>query len=370
MLKVLVVDDEPGIRSGIKRILKSYSVGFPFMEEDFYFDIIEASTGEDAIETINKQSIDIVLLDNKLPGIEGVEVLEYINKKKFDISVMIITSYASLDLAVKSTRNGAYNFVPKPFTPDELKSAIENITKHLYLKRMTNQMNDDDKQIKFQFLSVLSHELKSPIDSVEGYIKMMHDKEAGNNVDDYLGIIDRSLARLQGMRHLINDLLNLTKIESGEKAREISDVDLTEILKFSKDTHEPLAEQKKVKIYLDSPEHLYISADRQEIEIVFNNLISNAIKYNIEEGYVNISIKDSGRNAIVTIEDTGIGMSMEDIAKLFHDFVRIKNIKTRSIVGTGLGLSIVKKIIELYKGKIDVSSTPGKGSIFTITIPK
>ena len=369
-LKLLVVDDEPGIRSGIQRILKSYSVGFPFMDEDFFFDIIEAATGEEAIEIITQQPIDIILLDNKLPGIEGVEVLEYLNKNKYDISVTMITSYASLELAVKSTKNGAYNFVPKPFTPQELKSAIENITKHLFLKRMTKQMNEDDKQIKFQFLSVLSHELKSPINAVEGYLRMMKDKEVGNEVDDYIEIIDRSLIRIKGMRHLINDLLDLTKIESGEKTRELVKIDLTEILKFSSDTLEPLANQKKIKIYSDSPENLFITADRQEIEIIFNNLISNAIKYNKEGGHVNITLKELASSVLITVEDTGIGMTGDDIAKLFHDFVRIKNINTKNIVGTGLGLSIVKKLIELYNGKIDVSSTPNEGSIFTISIPK
>ncbi|NTW34084.1 MAG: response regulator, partial [Bacteroidetes bacterium] len=171
-LKLLVVDDEPGIRSGIIRILKNYTVDFPFIEDEFSYEIIEAATGEEALDLINKSQLDIILLDNKLPGIEGVEVLEYINKIKYDALVMMITSYASLELAVKSTKNGAYNFVPKPFTPTELKSAIENITKHLVLKRMTQKMHTDEKQIKYQFLSMLSHELKSPINAVEGYLRI------------------------------------------------------------------------------------------------------------------------------------------------------------------------------------------------------
>ena len=93
---------------------------------------------------------------------------------------MMITSYASLDLAVKATNNGAYNFVPKPFTPQELKAAMESITKHLFLKRMTRKMQAEGKEIRFQFLSVLSHELKSPINAIEGYLQIMQDKQAGN----------------------------------------------------------------------------------------------------------------------------------------------------------------------------------------------
>lgn len=116
-LRVLVVDDEPGIRSGIDRILRNYTVGFPFMEEDFEFCVLEAETGEKALEIMERELVDIVLLDNKLPGMDGVEVLEVMKQKKYDALVMMITSYASLDLAVKATSNGAYNFVPKPFTP-------------------------------------------------------------------------------------------------------------------------------------------------------------------------------------------------------------------------------------------------------------
>ncbi len=113
-LKVMVVDDEPGIRSGVGRILRNYSVGYPFMEEDFQFDVIEAETGEAALEILEGQPVDIILLDNKLPGLDGIDVLETINKKQYDVQVMMITSYASLELAVKATNIGAYNFMPKP----------------------------------------------------------------------------------------------------------------------------------------------------------------------------------------------------------------------------------------------------------------
>lgn len=124
-LKLLIVDDEPGIRSGVERVLRNFTVGYPFMEEDFSFEILEAETGEKAIEIIDSMPIDIILLDNKLPGIHGIEVLEYIKSKEYDISVMMITSYASLELAVKATNQGAFNFVPKPFTPQELKTSVE-----------------------------------------------------------------------------------------------------------------------------------------------------------------------------------------------------------------------------------------------------
>lgn len=368
-LKLLVVDDEPGIRSGAERVLNDFSVGYPFMDEDFTFEILLAETGEKAIEIIESTDVDIILLDNKLPGIDGIEVLEYIREKDYDISVMMITSYASLELAIKATNNGAFNFVPKPFTPQELKTSVENITKNLYLKRMTRQMKQEGKQIRFQFLSVLSHELKSPINAIEGYLRIMKDKQVGDKVDDYMEMIDRSVERLKGMRNLILDLLDLTRIESGKKNRDIRNIDIVELAKHVIDSIEPLAIQKNIKITLNAYDTLFMQADKSEIEIIFNNLISNAVKYNVENGTVTININKKKDMIEISVKDTGIGMSKEDMGLLFRDFVRIKNSRTKNVTGSGLGLSIAKKMVELYKGKIEVESELDKGSVFTVNIP-
>ncbi len=368
-LKLLVVDDEPGIVSGVERVLRNFSVSYPFMEETITYDIISAGTGEDAIEIIDNSEVDIALLDNKLPGIDGIEVLEYINEKDFDMAVMMITSYASLDIAVKATNFGAHNFVPKPFTPDELKAAIESITKNLYLKRITRKMKDEDKQTRFQFLSVLSHELKSPINAIEGYLRIMQDKQAGESIGDYMMMIDRSIERLKGMRGLILDLLDLTRMESGAKTRNLVPVDLVESARRVIDGIEPMANQKRVKIYVEGDDSLTIDADKQEIEIVFNNLLSNAVKYNRDNGKVFLKIEKVKESAVIEVEDTGIGMTPEEKELLFKDFVRIKNQKTKGISGSGLGLSIAKKMVEMYDGTIEVESRPDEGSKFRVVIP-
>lgn len=368
-LKVLVVDDEPGIRSGVVRILKNYTISFPFLEEDFSFEILEAETGEIALEIIENKGVDIVLLDNKLPGIQGIEVLEKISKMRLDTAVMMITSYASLDIAVKATNFGAYNFVPKPFTPDELKSSIENISKHLFLKRVTRAMKTEGKQIRFQFLSVLSHELKSPLNAIEGYLKIMEEKQVGDNIDDYMSMIDRSLVRIKSMRNLIVDMLDLTRIESGKKARKLSSVDLNEMASLAIDTIKPMAIQQNISLVYKAQPNIFLEADKDEVEIIFNNLLSNAVKYNREGGEVKIIIEQKDNNITIIVSDTGIGISQEDLPKLFEEFSRIKNSETRNISGTGLGLSITKKMVELYNGKIDIDSKPNFGTTFTITIP-
>ncbi len=368
-LKILVVDDEPGIRSGVGRILRNFRVDYPFMDEAFDFEVLEASTGEAGIEIIERDMPDILLLDNKLPGIQGIEVLEYIKKKQLNIVVVMITSYASLELAVKATSDGAYDFIPKPFTPQELKSSVENITKRVFLKKMTTKLHDTGKQIRFTFLSVLSHELKAPLNAIEGYLKMIRERQQGNNLEDYDVMLDRSLERVKGMRTLILDLLDLTKVESGKNKRNITDVDLIHVIKTAMDTMRPYSIQRDVKMVLDGPAQLLIKADADELEIIFNNLISNAIKYNKDGGQVSCRVKDNHGCIEITVEDTGIGMNASDMEKIFGDFVRIKNEKTKNISGTGLGLSIVKKLIENYSGTIEVSSIPDQGSTFKLRLP-
>lgn len=369
ILKLLIVDDELGIRTGIHRALRDFSVSFPFYEDDFEFEIMDTETGEDAINILENNKIDIVLLDNKLPGMEGIEVLEYINRNDIDSAVMMITSFASIELAIRATNNGAFNFIPKPFSAQDLKSAMESITKHLFLKRMTHKMNAEAKQVRFKFLSVLSHELKSPINAVEGYLRIMKDKQAGKDIASYDNMIDRSLTRLESMRGLIMDMLDFTKIESGTKNRTIEEFDAVKLAKLAIDSVYPMAIQMNVKILRDFPDKLMMTADQGEVEIIFNNLLSNAVKYNNENGSVSFSMKQKNDKVIFEVKDTGIGMSETEQALLFQEFTRIKTQKTKNISGSGLGLSIMKKVIDLNNGTVNVSSVADAGSKFTVELP-
>lgn len=368
-LNLLVVDDEAGIRAGIKRALNNFTVSFPFFDDDFNYNITDVETGEQALEILKSEKTDIVLLDNKLPGIEGIEVLEYINTKSIDAAVMMITSYASIDLALKATNNGAFNFIPKPFSAQDLKSAVESITKHLFLKRMTLKMKEEAKQIRFKFLSVLSHELKSPINAIEGYLRIMQDRQAGNDIAAYEKMIERSLTRLDSMRGLIMDMLDFTKIESGTKTRKMIKLDIVELAKMAVDSIYPVAIQKNISISTELPESLVMKADTTEIEIILNNLLSNAVKYNKQDGEVRFALRKNEGELEIVVEDSGIGMSEEEQSMLFKEFSRIKSDKTKNISGSGLGLSIMKRIVDLNKGTIIVDSEPDKGSCFRVILP-
>ena len=370
VLKVLVIDDEPGIRSGVARILNGFHVTYPFMDEDYTFSVSESATGENGLLKLELERPDILLLDNKLPGMQGVDVLEHVRKKNYDVVVAMITSYASLDVAIRATRDGATDFIPKPFTPQELKASIENITKQQYLKRITRKMNNEGKKIRYQFLSVLSHELKAPLNAIEGYLRMMQGKQEGEKVEDYTEHIDRSLQRIQGMRNLIMDLLDFTKIRLERKDGKIEKVDLAVIASGAIVTVQPYAIQMEVTFNLIVRSDAVIMADPSDMEIVFNNLISNAVKYNKTGGKVEIIIDSTQTEVIVIVADTGIGINLAETENLFAEFVRIKNEKTRNITGSGLGLSIVKKVVELYNGSVNVDSTPDIGTTFTIRLPK
>ncbi len=370
VLKILVVDDEPGIRSGVTRILKNFHVTYPFMEEDYTFEVLEAATGEEGIEILEREMPDIMLLDNKLPGIQGVEVLEYVKRKNYEIVVAMITSYASIDVAIRATRYGATDFIPKPFTPQELKSSIENITKQQYLRRITHRLKEEGKKVRFQFLSVLSHELKAPLNAIEGYLRMMQEKQSGEMIDDYAIPIDRSLQRIQGMRNLIMDLLDFTKIRLDRREEKMKDVDLREIASNAIVTVQPYAIQKDITINLTVNCNSLVTADPDDMEIIFNNMLSNSVKYNVEKGFVDITINGCDETISVVFTDTGIGIKESDIDTLFDEFVRIKNERTKDITGSGLGLSIVKKVVELYNGSISVESTPDIGSTFTVRLPR
>src|SRR6056297_3414429 len=336
-LSVLVVDDEPGICSGVKRILGRFTVSYPFMDEDRGFEVYESYTGEEAIEFIKQSPPDIVLLDNKLPGIQGTEVLEYINENNRDILVMMITSYASLELAVKATEQGAYDFIPKPFTPQELKASMENVTKHLFLRTMTKKLSKEGKEVRFQFLSVLSHELKSPLNAIEGYLKLMQERQAGNDIKDYDQIINRSMERIKGMRTLIMDLLDLTKIQFEKKEEKFETVNLNQLTTNAIESINPYAIQKEVEINQHLDDKVYYDADPGDIEIVLNNIISNAVKYNKEKGKVDVYLRKIEGAVELQVTDTGIGMSKEETKNLFHEFYRAKNEKTKQITGSGLG---------------------------------
>ena len=367
VLQILSVDDEIGIREGIRRILRKHVIDFPYIEEQYSFEIDVAESGEEAVRMIDKKMYDIILVDNKLPGMQGTDILEYISKKNIDTIAMMITAFASIETAVAATKFGAYDFVTKPFTPDELKQAIYKAAKHLILSRITKKLSEEKNKIRFQFISVLSHELKSPIAAVSNYLKLMKERVVGNDLASYDKYIERSIQRMDEMSKLIFDMLDLTRIESGEKKRELVENDLVSVALESIAKFKEFAQERNVKFVTELPEKALLLSDHTELEIILNNLVSNAIKYNREGGTATVRIRYDEHFLILEVADTGIGIETSDLNKLFKEFSRIKNEKTQKISGSGIGLSTVKKIAQLYLGDATAESIPDEGTTFKIT---
>jgi signal transduction histidine kinase len=367
-LRVLIVDDELGMRMGVQRTLRDLSVHVQDVDVHVTFDVDQAETGEIALEKASASPPDIVLLDYKLPGINGIDVLDHLTGLDQEMLTIMITAYASLETAVRAMKLGAYDFLAKPFTPEELRYTIRKATNRIVLAEQARRLAREKRQVRFQFLSVLAHELKAPLGAIEGFLRIVRDKTAGENPEMYDNMLDRSLIRLEQMRKLIADLLDLTRIESGRKVRELTNVDLRSVAERAIETATPAANERAIKIELDAPEHLPMLADEGELEIILNNLISNAVKYNKDKGCVDVRMDADAASVSVTVADTGIGMTQEEADKLFGEFVRIKNDKTRGILGSGLGLSILKKLIALYEGTVSVKSEPDVGSTFIVQL--
>ncbi|MCY2928413.1 MAG: HAMP domain-containing sensor histidine kinase [Planctomycetota bacterium] len=369
-IRILVVDDEAGMRMGAERALRNFHVHLNEFAEDVGFEIRLAATGEEALEAIAAQAPDILLLDHKLPGISGLDILETLHGRQDEILTVMITAYASLETAVTATRRGAYDFLAKPFTPEELTGVVRKATRHLLLQRQARRLAEEKRRVRFEFISVLAHELKSPLNAVDGYLRIVRDRGAGNDQAVYDRMIARSLVRLDGMRKMILDLLDLTRIESGTRKREISEVDLSALAAEALETSAPGAAEGNIALHLHAPGRVVFPGDRDELAIVLNNLVSNAVKYNRQGGQVDVTLAADPAAVTLTVADTGIGMTSEESAHLFGEFSRIKNAKTRDILGSGLGLSIVKKLVTLYNGTVTVDSTPDVGTTFTVALPR
>jgi signal transduction histidine kinase len=365
VLRVAMVDDEEPLCLAVVRILNKYQVRVDDVGVDVAYDTAHFGSGEQFFEEIDRGTeFDLLLVDLKLPGMSGLDILQRLGEQGRGILAIMITAYATFETAVQATKLGAYDFLPKPFSPEELRYAVRKATDQLIISREARRLAEEKRQVRFNFISVLSHELKAPINAIEGYLKILEADEP----PERLPMIERSLLRLDGMRKLIFDLLDLTRIESGQKQRRLERVDVRTAARTAIDMFTPEAGERGIGMTLQAPEPVELMADLSELEIIFNNLVSNAVKYNKEGGSVTVSVERDNGAVKIRVGDTGIGLTPEESEKLFTEFVRIKNEETYKILGSGLGLSTVHKLAQLYGGGASVKSERGVGSVFTVTL--
>lgn len=369
-LSVLVVDDELGMRKGATRVLERLKVHLPETDDRVAFDVTMADCGEQAWKHMDEQLFDLLLLDYKLPDTTGLEILEELHNRKTRPMTIMMTAYASLEVAVSATKNGAFDFLAKPFSPEELKSVVTKATRSLIAMQKAQALAEEKRKMRFQFLSVLSHELKAPLAAVEGYLYNLRDHALGEDLSSYDKCVQRSLIRIEGMRKLIFDLLDLTRIESGQKRRELQKVRVFDAIEMAMENVATAAANREIRISFEGDRDIEMTADLNELLIMANNLITNAVKYNKDKGSVTIKLTENDQAISISVSDTGYGMTREEQAHLFDEFVRIRNDQTRGIEGSGLGLSILKKLSRLYGGDIEVQSESQVGSRFTVVLQK
>ncbi len=237
----------------------------------------------------------------------------------------------------------------------------------LIIQDRTEQAELD--RLKSDLISIVSHELRSPLTSIKGYVDLMLTGDLGvipEGMKEYLSIISANANRLAA---LIDDMLDLSRIESGKLNMSFGKVEIKYLCDYVYLTMKPQAEQKKLKFGLQIEEGLSVSGDQDRLQQALTNLVSNAIKYTAMYGTVMIHVRHYNGWVSIDVEDSGIGISVENQKKLFQRFFRVKNDQTRNIGGTGLGLCITKSIVEAHDGHILVQSEEGKGSRFSLELP-
>jgi two-component system phosphate regulon sensor histidine kinase PhoR len=225
---------------------------------------------------------------------------------------------------------------------------------------------------KSMFVSMVAHEVKSPLAAAEGWLNLILSGMVKHDPEEEKRIIARSLLRVKTLRGMVSELLNLTAIETGNFTLRRAPLDLAAVAAEAAEANREKAAEKKITIDAGGApkgEPGNVLADHDALLIVANNLVENAIKYTPEGGKVWIRTARSGMYMSLSVEDTGIGMTPEERGKVFDEFFRARNEHTANIPGTGLGLSLVKRLTELHQGKVEVTSEPGKGSTFTVSLP-
>ncbi len=367
-LQLMIVDDEPDMRLAVARAFRDHV----HMEKEsgtcVGFTVIQAESAETANALAGTVKPDIMLLDHGLPGMSGIDLLRKIREADLETIVIIITAYGTLENAVRATKLGSFDFLAKPFTPDELRSVVCKAVDHITLQRRTRRIAEERRRIRFEFLTVLVDELEAPMSAVERYLRAIEEVDRGGEHAEYRRLTECALGRLEGMRKLVHDLLNLTRIESGQKKRVLTQVDVAKIAAKTVERTTAAAAEMGITVRLDAGASLEMLADAEEIEIIISNLLSNAVKYNRREGTIEVTCVRRSDTVVITVADTGIGMTAEERVRLFREFPRIQDSHGDGAPGSGLGLSIIKRLVDLYDGSVDVDSNPGVGSTFSVVL--
>ena len=373
--RILVIDDELGIREGCVRVLQPMG-----------YSVETAATLQEGSKKIQTEDFDLVLLDVMMPDGRGIELLSHIQNKDADLICVIITGYATVELAVEAIRQGAYDFISKPFTSDLLlmtvnqgleKRRLSQEAKRLQaieqqaseLARAKAEMENLDR-LKTAFMLTVTHELRAPVSGAQSLLRTLLRGLAGDINEQQSDILHRIENRLDFLLELNEDLLSLASSKTFDLEKPLENIVLQPLIQQVIDQIKVIAESRKIALIFTAPEEaMAVNATEEGLVRIFTNLIGNAVKYTPAEGQVEVGVKKLTSNVIFTISDTGIGIPQDDMPHLWEEFFRAKNARRAGIKGTGLGLSIVKQYVDQFGGQIDVHSVEDEGTVFKLIMP-
>ncbi len=367
--RILVVDDEEVVVGALSEFftLRGYEVE-------------SALNSRQALGIIHDKDFSIVISDLRMPGMNGVELLEHVMDADPETVVIIMTGYASVQSAVDALKKGAYDYVVKPFSMYELEKTVrfglekrklqrENVE----LSHLTRKLIEID-QIKSDIIGTVSHEFRTPLMSLKGYLSMMtqflaEGKDTSTTEKTWLRAMKDNLGRLE---MLILNLLLMTEANAGDLLITNDKIDLSQVIDESISRLDPLTKTKEIAISFDQSDDGKLLGDAEKLGVAVTNILENAIKFNLESGAVEIGMTGTSEpeGVRLSILDTGIGIPENKIGNIFNSFTQGDMTHTRRFAGAGLGLSVAKAIVEAHGGSIDVVSKPGQGSTFHVWLPR
>ncbi len=364
--KVLIVDDD---RLNI-RILGG------ILKSDGYV-VSDASSGERALEVYAEVRPDLVLLDVVMPGIDGLETCRRIKRAYGEKSapVIFITAKSESDDVVEGLLAGGSDYLPKPFKPKEV---LARIRTHLQNRAMAEQQALLVTQLskanasKNRFLGMAAHDLRNPLASIRGLAEFLRDGVAGPMNADQLDLVETIHSASQAMLEMVNELLDVATIESGELKLHVEKQNLSDLVVKSVTLTNMEAVKKSTHVVFEaSASPVIATIDKAKMKQVIDNLLSNAVKYSPPGSKVTIIVTEDPANngCILAVRDQGPGIPDSERDKLFKDFGRLSVQPTGGEKSTGLGLAICRKIVEAHHGTIKAENLPALGCEFRVSLP-
>ncbi len=363
--KILVVDDERSMVAVVRSVLEAQG-----------YQVCEAYDGKECLRIASKELPDVILLDVQMPEMDGFKALEHLqaDTRTKEIPVIILTAVAKDSRSIDAGLSlGAQEYLTKPISRDELLVRIASVLRADTARR-------ELERVKSDFTSMVVHDLRNPLSAIKGSVEFLLEEKLGQLNEDQKEVLNISLHASTQMLNLTNDILDLSKFESGKVQLTKKSVAISNVIQDVMNRMRWLTEEKHISTTFTVEKTLpAISIDINKIDQTLSNLLSNAIKFTPEYGAITFRAKQTDildqivggtRTYIeISISDTGAGIDPDELPLLFDKYKQTKTGKLAKEKGTGLGLAICKGIVEAHGGKIWVDSKVGKGSTFYFTLP-